>query len=724
MNKPRLYARIVSATAFLALQGTALPGQAQETNTASPLDEIVVTATRRATALRDIPASVSRVDRADFEEKATRFIGEELRGLPGINVRTNDQGTYTDISIRGVPNRIHNDTIVVLMDGVPFVTGDDEGDMEQLPFGVVGQVEVVRGPTSALYGRGAIAGTINYITRPVTDEPQTAAQAGIGSHGWRQAAAMIQRPTGDASALLISAELQRADGWRDRTDRNEENLFVKQRLDLNERLRLNLTGTYVNTKQDLAGELPTDIHGVPVELPGGRKGNWNNDGAGFYKRMWTSTALLDADISDSVTATTRLHYRHADTRAVQGAFQRFDPAAGTVDFSGFRVDGDTDTYFLEQQVDWTIDDHWRVIAGASAERINANHIETWNGEFDFGPLFYIRRRDAATGAYLNQDEWLSSRLMDAHARNETQAGFVQADFNWQALTLTAGARYDRFKRRVFYGPSGTGYGPDPEVLVKDSDSRISPKLSVRWQVDDHVTAYTTYGEGFSPGFGPLWSFRNRDTSLAPELSKNIEAGLKADALDGRLTGTVAVYQLKRSDLLQLLPVGASARTINSGRQRSRGVEVEAQADLRDMNPGLALAVSYGYTDAVWTENAFLEPDTNRPFDFTGKDVAGVPRHAGRVEISQNWAEPAVTVRGWADISGDYAYDGANTRRAGGYALVNAAITWAPIDSLEMTLTGRNLFDREVNTVISNNDGPYAYYPQAPRQWVLSGTVRF
>jgi iron complex outermembrane receptor protein len=725
MQKPqRLYARIASMTALVALSITAQPGKAQETQAASPLDEIIVTATRRAASIRDIPASVSRVDRADFDAKATRFIGEELRGLPGINVRTNDQGTYTDISIRGVPNRIHNDTIVVLMDGVPFVTGDDEGDMEQLPFGAVGQVEVVRGPTSALYGRGAIAGTINYVTREVTDEPLAAAQAGIGSYGWRQAAAMIQRPTGDAGALLLSAELQRSDGWRDRTGRNEENVFAKQRLDLNERLRLNLTGTYVNTKQDLAGELPTDLNGVPIALPGGREGNWNNDGAGFYKRMWTSTAVLEADVTDTVTATTRLHYRHANTRAVQGAFQRFDPTEGTVDFSGFRVDGSTDTYFAEQQVDWQIDEHWRLLAGGSAERINANHIESWSGEFDYGPLFYIQRRDVTTGAYVNQGDWLYSRLMDAHARNETQAGFAQADFTWAALTLTAGARYDRFQRRVFYGPSGSGYGPDPEVVVKDSDSRISPKLSARWQVNENVTAYTTYGEGFSPGFGPLWSFRSRDTNLAPELAKNIEAGIKASLLDNRLTGTLSVYQLKRSDLLQLLPVGASARTINSGRQRSRGVELEANADLRDINPGLALALSYGFTDAVWTENAFLEPDTNRPFDFTGKDVAGVPRHSGRVEINQRLDQPSLTLRSWVDISGDYAYDGANTRKAGGYALVNAAVTWAPMEELELTLTGRNLFDRKVNTVISNNDGPYAYYPQAPLQWVLSGTVRF
>ncbi len=714
-----LYARILSATT--ALLALSLPAAAETAPGATSLDEIVVTATRRATQIRDVPASVSRVDRDDFEPKATRFIGEELRGLPGLMVKTNDQGTYTDITIRGVPNRVHNDTITVLMDGVPFVTGDDEVDLEQLPFGVVGQVDVVRGPTSALYGRGAIAGTINYITREVTAEPLNQAQAGVGSHNWWNAAAMVQRATGDVGAILISAQAQGSDGWRDRTDRKEQTLFVKQRLDLTDATVLNLTGTYVNTEQGLAGELPTDANGIPIALPGGRKGNWNQDGAGFDKRMWTGTAVLTSDVTDSVNTTTRLHARHANTAGRQGFFNPYDPASGTVNFTGFRVDGSTDTYFAEQQVDARLDNTWRILAGLSAEQVEAHHVETWTGEFDFGPRFYTQRRNALTGAHVDADLWQSDYLLNAQARNRTQAAFAQVDGDWGNVAASVGARLDRFQRKVHYGPSGSGYGPDPEVTVKDSDSHISPKASLRWRVNDLVTAYAAFGEGFSPGFGPIWSFRNRNKDLNPEIARNIEAGLKGQTADGRFTASVTAYQLRRSDLLQLLPVGGSARTINNGRQRSRGVEVEANADLGN---GTALNLTYGFTEAIWTENAFLEPDTNRPFDFTGKDVAGVPRHAGRVEIVQAVEAAALTLRGWADISGDYAYDGTNSRKAGGYMLANAAITWAALDALDLTLTGRNLFDRKVNSVVANNDGPFAYFPQPPREWVLTGTVRF
>lgn len=713
---PRPALPAISAIALLA----ALPALAAEP---SPLDEVVVTANRRAEALRDVAASVSTVDRERVEAQATRFIGEELRGLPGLVLRTNDQGTYTDITLRGVPNRIHNDTLAVLLDGVPFVTGDDEVDLEQLPFGAAGRVDVVRGPMSALYGRGAIAGTINYLTREVGDGREGAVEATIGSHGWRRLGALVQTPTVDDGALLLSGEVQKGDGWRDRTGREEQSLFAKHRLGLGEWGKLNLSATWVDTEQRLAGELPVNARGEPIPLPRGREGNWNQDDAGFYKRMLTATAVLDADLAPGLTGTTRLHARQSKTSALQGFFNPFDPAAGTVTFTGFRVDADTDTLFAEQQLDWTVGD-FRLLAGASAEQVRAVHVETWTGEFDFGPLFYAQRRDIGTGQHLNRDQWVSDRLLDAHGRARNYAAYAQGDYSLGAVTLSAGARFDRFSRRVFYGPSATGFGPEPVTTVRDTDQRLSPKASATWKLSDSLTAYAAYGEGFSPGFGPLWSFRGRDTGLNPETARNYEAGLKGDMLDGRLAFTLTGYVLKRQDLLQLLPVGGTARTINAGRQRSRGIEASATADLGTLVEGLSAEAAYGLTDAVWTRNAFLEPDTGRPFDFTGKDVPGVPRHAGRLTVTQVLEPWGLTVQAWADLSGDYAYDSANSVRAGGYALANAAVTWAPMERLELTLTARNLFDREVNTVVGNNDGPLAYFPQPPREVLLTARVGF
>ncbi|HYE51370.1 MAG TPA: TonB-dependent receptor [Azospirillaceae bacterium] len=712
----------------LSLAALALPAGAQTASPAasqpgSRLDEVVVTATRRADLLRDVPASVSTVSRDAFEAQGVRFAGEELTGLPGVTVGTNDGGTYTGLTIRGVPNRIHNDTLAVLVDGVPYVTGDDEVDLEQLPFGAVGRVDLVRGPMSALYGRGAIAGTVNYLTREVGDAPRAEAELSIGSFGWLRGGASVQAPTVEGGALLLSAGAERADGWRDRTGRNEESLFAKHRLDAGGLGRLTLTASWTDRRQRLAGELPVTPAGEPVPLPRGRRANWNEDDAGFYKRMLAGTAILESDLAPGLAATTRLHARQARTSALQGFFNPFDPAAGVVTFSGFRVDGDTDTLFAEQQVDWTAG-AFRLLGGASAEQVRAHHVETWTGEFDFGPKFYAQSRDARTGRHVDRDLWISDRLLDARGRQRNLAAYGQADWTAGALTLSGGARYDRFSRRVHYGPSRTGFGENPVETVRDADGRLSPKLSATYALSGAVTAYAAYGAGFSAGFGPLWSFRGRPADAQPELADNLEAGVKGDFLQGMLTASLTVYRLKRRDLLQLLPVGGTARTINAGRQRSRGMELEATADLSALADGLEAGATYGLTDAVWTENRFLEPDTGRPFDFTGRDVAGVPRHAGTLSLTQRLDRIGLTLRGWVELSGDYPYDEANSVRAGGHALWNASLTWRASERLELALVGRNLANRAVDTVVDNNDGPFAAFPQPPREVLATARLSF
>ena len=689
---------------------------------ASPLETLVVTATRRPDPVRDVPASVSTVSRDSFQEAGVRFIGQELQGLPGVLVSTNDAGTYTGITLRGVPNRIHNDTLAVLLDGVPMATGDDENDLEQLPFAAVGQVDVVRGPMSALYGRGAIAGTVEYRTREVGDAMAAQATLSGGSDAYRRGEASLQTPTVEGGALLLVGQLARGDGWRDRTGLREDNLFAKHRLDTAAG-RLTLTATWVDTRQRLAGELPVDATGALIALPRGAKGNWNEDDAGFYKRMLTGTATFEAEPAEHLKTTTRLHARRALTSALQGFFNPFDAAAGTVTFTGFRVDGHTDALFAEQQADWQIGDA-RLLAGVSHERLNAHHVETWTGEFDFGPLFYAQQRDIRTGRHLNQDQWEQSRLLDAHGRARNWAAYAQGDYQIGRLLLSAGLRWDRFSRSVFYGPAGSLFGPDPVETRADTDQHVSPKGSATFKLTDSVNLYAAYGAGFSPGFGPLWSFRSRDTGLKPELADNIEAGIKGDFLDRRLAATLTAYQLKRRDLLQLLPVGGSARTINAGRQRSRGVEAEAVLDLSGQIDGLSLQASYGFTDARWTYDAFLEPGTERPFDFTGKRVPGVPRHAGRLGLSQRLAHWGVEAHGWVDLQGDYPYDSQNSVTAGGYALWNLAVTWRPLDAIELGLTVRNLFDRKVNSVVANNDGPFAAFPQPPRELLGSLKVEF
>lgn len=725
---PATLATAYAADGAAAGQYTTDPAAPPDPTSATNIDQIIVTASRRAEPLRDVPAAVSTVSRDQWEAKGAQFIGQELIGMPGIHVLTNDAGTYTAVTLRGVPSKVHNDALGVTVDGVPYVTGDDEVDLEQLPFAAIGQVDVVRGPMSAVYGRSAISGSINYTTRDVGRDPMAEATLQVGSYGWVHGDALLQAPTLDTpaatGALLIDAGAEHGDGWRDRTGRHEQNLFLKHVLDMGTAGRLTVTATYVNTAQQLAGELPVDARGDLVALPGGRSANWNEDGAGFYKRMMTGTAIYEVDLGDGFKSTTRVHARQALTSALQGSASEWVPGSSTVDFTGFRVDGNETGLYGEQELSWSRGP-WQVLGGVVGEQIRSQHTEHWTGRTD-GSNFYTQERDILTGGDINTDLWFSDRLLDGYGMQHNYAAYVQADRELGPVTLEFGGRYDIFERHVFYGPTSSNgvFGTDTST-AGDRNEHFSPKGSVSWKINDHVTTYAAYGEGFSPAFGPLWSFGSRQRGLNPELAQNVEVGVKGDALGGRLTGSVALYRLDRDDLLQVIEVNDKQATVQTGRQRSEGVEVEGAVKLDDLVPHLQASVSYAYTHAYWRYNQFIEPDTGIQRNFTGERVQGVPAHNGTIALDQGIPDWNLALKLWVDLEGDYPYDNQNSRISGGYALWNMSAEWQPLgDRLSLGLAIRNLFDRDVNLISADDNGPLGAFPQPPRQVLATAKVRF
>ncbi|MEO1369475.1 MAG: TonB-dependent receptor plug domain-containing protein, partial [Acidobacteriota bacterium] len=133
-------------------------------------DEIVVLATRSEKRALEVPAHVTTIDFDDAVDDGFYAGADELRGQPGIFFRRSegDNDAFLFVNFRGVTGNHGNDTFLALVDGIPFVSGDEEVLMSEIPYGAVSNVEIVRGPVSALYGRGGIAGAISY-SLPTTD---------------------------------------------------------------------------------------------------------------------------------------------------------------------------------------------------------------------------------------------------------------------------------------------------------------------------------------------------------------------------------------------------------------------------------------------------------------------------------------------------------------------------------------------------------------------------
>jgi outer membrane receptor protein involved in Fe transport len=119
-------------------------------------EELVVTATRGQEAAVSVPASVSSVTMDRLLDNGFYVAADELRGQPGFSFRRaeGDNDDFLLVSTRGVTGNHGNDTFLALVDGIPFVGGDEEVTMGDVPYAALERLEMVRGPVSALYGGG------------------------------------------------------------------------------------------------------------------------------------------------------------------------------------------------------------------------------------------------------------------------------------------------------------------------------------------------------------------------------------------------------------------------------------------------------------------------------------------------------------------------------------------------------------------------------------------
>lgn len=200
MRNPVFYASI---SVFALAVGTGVSAQEQAgtaDDAASPV--IVVTANRTAQPIERIGQSVTVIDAAELERRQTQTVADVLRTVPGVSViRNGGVGTATSVFIRGA----ESDQTVALIDGVKLNDPSSPGggfNFGNLLVGNIERIEVLRGPSSVLWGSQAIGGVINMITRAPTEKLSVNLR---GEYGYRNTGQVVGNIAGKAGPLSASA---------------------------------------------------------------------------------------------------------------------------------------------------------------------------------------------------------------------------------------------------------------------------------------------------------------------------------------------------------------------------------------------------------------------------------------------------------------------------------------------------------------------------------------
>lgn len=217
------------------------------------LKEIVVTATRTEKEQKDVTQTVTVITAEDIKKSGALTAAEVIERTSGVEV--NDYGTkgsLNNISIRGAGYQ----QVLVLLDGRRMNSASAGGfDMSNLPVLVdeIDRIEIVRGPSSALYGADAVAGVVNIITKKTT-AAETSVTGEAGSHGYRSVAVANANKL-DKFSYALSAGKEKSDGFRINSDLDKTLAGARLGYELSQDSSLEMSADYLEKRIGVPGSL-------------------------------------------------------------------------------------------------------------------------------------------------------------------------------------------------------------------------------------------------------------------------------------------------------------------------------------------------------------------------------------------------------------------------------------------------------------------------------------
>lgn len=645
-----------------------------ETGEIYQLEAVTVTAEKRPAALQNVPASISAITGDQIDDAGIQSISEIANLVPNLHIFTWGGRRNNHIFMRGVGATYGEPAVGFYVDGVGY-TSDGMFDMDLFD---VERVEVLRGPQGTLYGRNALAGVINIVTRQPTNETEARVSAGAGKFGQRELKGSLRTPlVEDRLFLGLSASATWHDGYVDNMhlgkkadDRNDQSLRASLRWTPTTNLDATLS---LDAERFRGGAYPLgplqEISDHPERVRNDFSGHDNRDSFG-------SSLSLNWNTPPDVRVTSITGWRDWENDG----------------------GGDTDGSPLDIVRESTREDRKQLTQELRLASPETESMLRWMA----GLYYYQEDNGITTRSRFGSDAVAMGfvpapmdSLLVADKDDQGYAVFGQLDYRiTDHITLTTGLRRDHDRRRVrMHTRMEMGGTPIPGSEGALNDRRIFkewlPKVALAYKPDDNTLWYANATKGYrAGGFNTLMNVDPDDANFDPERSINYEAGLKWSGWQKRLSLNLALFRVNLTDqqVIQLTPnIGSVVR--NAGESHSQGLEVELM--LRPA-PGWDFNAGFSHTNARFDEYR----DDVRGVDYAGNRVPLVPREMFNLALQNRrplGASAVLFSRLELQRIGDFHWDTANTLKQGAYNLVNLRLG-VEGDTWEAYLWGRNLLD--------------------------------
>ncbi|HTG50111.1 MAG TPA: TonB-dependent siderophore receptor, partial [Gemmatimonadales bacterium] len=648
---------------------------------------VISTATRTPTPLRDVPQAVTVVGHTLIADQAMLGMADVTRNIPGVTMGQGE-GNRDQITMRG-----NNSTSTFFVDGMR----DDVQYFRDLYN--VERVEALKGPNALIFGRGTGGGVINRVSKEADWTPVRELTLQGGSYETRRGAVDVGQVVSDQVAFRFNGMYENSDRFR---------------YDVNlERYGINPTVTVAageNTRIAANYEHFSDYRTADRGVPSFEGGPVETDVRTFFgdpAQSWSDasvnvgTAALEHDLSPMVQVRTRLLFGDYN-KMYQNVFPGAVDSTGTlVSMSAYNNRNDRDN--LISQTDLT----WRALTGGVGHTVLAgvelgrqvSHNLRNTGFFDNVATTVTAPLDSPT---ISRAVTYRPGETDADNRVRVNSGGVYLQDQMTLtpyLQLIAGARLERFDL------SFHNYR-NAEDLER-TDDLLSPRAGVVVKPVEPLSVYGSYSVSYLPSSGDQFSSLTATTeTLEPEKFENYELGAKLDVASGvALTG--AVYQLDRSNTTAPDPLDP-ARTVQTGSQRTRGIEVGASGNV---TRAWQVAAAYALQDAeITARTAQAEP---------GAKVPVVPEHTltlwNRYQLHRQWGVGLGVI-----YQDDMFASIDNTVTLPSFTRFDAGVFFSLNDHLRAQVNVENLFDEEYFITSHSNNNISPGSPRALRASMTAG----
>jgi iron complex outermembrane recepter protein len=644
----------------------------------NPLDEIVVRATLIERNLADVPAAVSVVDEDDIQLARQQLALDEALGrVPGLFMQ-NRYNFAQDLrlSIRGFGARAQFGIrgIKVLVDGIPETLPDGQGSVDSIDLGATSQIEVIRGPSSSLYGN-ASGGVISVVSESGSDEPFAEVRLAGGRYDF-QKVQFKAGGSGERVDYLFSVSDSDYEGFREQSRAENQQLTGRFGFDLgNDRELLTVVNFTDQPTSDDAG-------GVTAALA-----------ATSPRAAWPANVLFDAGESLEQTRlgfvySMPLGEGHAITARNYYAWRDFGNLLPTQ--PGGIVD--LDRKFVGGGFSYSHDGFWldrpnRLIVGV-----------------DFDDQDDDRRR------FNNNNGVQGTLSFDQNEHVTSQGVFVQNELSVsKTVQLTLGVRFDQVEFDVADRFLTDGFDDSGSKSFDDT----SPMVGITVDLTPGLNLYATYSSAFET---PTTTEFNKpdgtggfNLNLDPQVARNLEVGLRG-SLSSRNRYEVALFTIDVEDELIPFEVVPGRNAFeNAGESKREGAEFSF---ISNPTERLRTTLSYTYSDFAFTSFVDLNNPAN---DFTGNVIPGTAENVLYGELV--YTHP----QGWF-AAGDVVYvdeqfgDNANLVVIPDYTVANLRFGYDLVlgdFSVSPFVGVNNLFDEDYTANVRLNAFGARFFEAAP-----------